>query len=240
VDAALIVSCVLLGLASAPHCAAMCGPACAAATCAGGQPGTRTASLSFHGARTASYAAVGALAGAGVAAATLAEPLAPALRPFWVLLHCAALALGLWLAATGRQPGWMTWLGASRQPLAAVAGGWQTVALKRRGWTAGAAGAMWAAWPCGMLQAALVVAALCRSPASGALAMGGFALASAPGLLVTPWVLAWLHRGGERRAAWGAGLVRLGVRAAGVALAGGALFALNRDAWQRLVAYCSS
>jgi sulfite exporter TauE/SafE len=240
VDAALIVSCALLGLASAPHCAAMCGPACAAATCAGRLPEAHCATLVFHGARAASYAAVGALGSAGVAAASLAAPAAPALRPFWVLLHCAALALGLWLAATGRQPRWMMGLAWSRPGAPTPRGAWQPIQLRRTGWAAGAAGALWAAWPCGMLQAALVVAVLCESPASGALAMGGFALASAPGLVVAPVVLARLNRGGASRAAWAGGLTRLAVRASGAALAGGALFALNRDAWQRLVAYCSS
>jgi hypothetical protein len=239
-DAALVLSCWLMGLASAPHCAAMCGLACAAATCTSHSRHRRAASLAFHGARATSYAVVGALASAGVAAATLAAPAAPALRPFWVMLHGAALVLGLWMAVTGRQPGWMMRLGSSRPGALAMTGGWQPLTLRRKGWGAGAAGALWAAWPCGMLQSALVVAALCQGPASGALAMGGFALASAPGLLLTPWVLAWLNRGGALRAAWAEGGLRLAIRVSGAALAAGALFALNRDAWQRLVAYCTA
>jgi hypothetical protein len=239
VDAALILSCLLLGLASTPHCAAMCGPACAAATCSGQAGEARAASLAFHGARALSYALAGALASAGVAA-VLSTPAAPALRPFWVLLHCAALVLGLWMAVKGCQPGWMRRLGSTRPGTLALAGGWQPLVLRRRGWAAGAAGALWAAWPCGMLQSAIVVAALCAHPASGAAAMGGFALASSPGLLLTPWLLAWLNRGDAARAARGDQLARLATRVSGVALVAGALFALNRDAWSRLVAYCTS
>lgn len=241
-DAALILSCVLLGLAGAPHCAAMCGPACAAATCSGARREALAAGWAFHGARVASYALIGSLASAGVAAASLTASAAPALRPFWVLLHCAALGLGLWMASTGRQPGLMSRLGLARPGTLALSpgGGWQPMTVTRRGWTAGAAGALWVAWPCGLLQSAVVVAALCHTPAAGALALGGFALASAPGLLVTPWILRWLGRGGAQRAGWGDGLIRAAIRLSGLALAAGALIALNRDAWHRLVAYCST
>lgn len=248
-DAALILSCVLLGLAGTPHCAAMCGPACAAATCAGQGRDGRVAGLVFQGARALGYALAGALASAGVGAASLAAPAAPALRPFWVLLHCAALALGLWMVATGRQPGWMMRLGASRPgrpsrpsrpSQMALSGAWQSITVTRAGWSAAAAGSLWVAWPCGLLQSALVVAALCHRPASGALAMGGFALASAPGLLVTPWVLGWIRRGGPQRADQGERWVRLAIRVSGAGLAGGALVALNHDAWTRFVAYCTS
>jgi hypothetical protein len=70
--------------------------------------------------------------------------------------------------------------------------------------------------------------------------MGGFALASSPGLLLTPWLLTWLNRGDAARAARGEGLARLAARVSGVALVAGALFALNRDAWSRFVAYCTT
>ena len=242
-DAALVLSCLLLGLAGAPHCAAMCGPACAAVTRAGaGASGeARAAGAAFQLLRVGSYGLAGALASSGVAAASLALAAAPVLRPFWVLLHAAALALGLWLAITARQPAWMMRLGTTRPGGALAApGGWQPVALRRGTWTAAAAGASWVAWPCGLLQSALVVAALCQSPAAGGLAMGAFALASAPGLLLTPWALGRLRgvEAGAPGARHGERLVRLAIRVSGLALAGGALFALNRDAWHRFVAYC--
>ena len=240
-DAALVLSCLLLGLAGAPHCAAMCGPACAAVTCGGAAGQVRAAGAAFQVLRAASYGLAGALASSGVAAASLAMAAAPALRPLWVLLHAAALALGLWLAITARQPAWMMRLGTSR-PVAALAapGGWQPVALRRGTWMAAAAGVSWVAWPCGLLQSALIVAALCQSPAAGGLAMGAFALASAPGLLLAPWALGRLRQAEAPRPGTGLAerLVRLAIRASGLALAGGALFALNRDIWHRFVTYC--
>ncbi len=241
-DTALIISCALLGLAGVPHCAAMCGPACAAATCAGMPAQTRAVELTFQAARCAGYACAGGLASAGVGAAGLLGGAAPALRPFWVLLHCAALGLGLWLALTGRQPAWMMRLGASSRPQTVpLTGGPERIVMRRGGaaGAAGAAGALWVAWPCGLLQSALVVAALCNSPAAGALAMGGFALASAPGLLLAPWLLHWLRRNRPGGARGAETTVRLAIRASGVLLAGGALVALDRDAWSRLLAFCA-
>jgi sulfite exporter TauE/SafE len=247
-DLALVFSCLLMGLAGAPHCAAMCGPSCAALTCTGAAPHVRTTSLAFHGARAASYAALGALASTGVGAISLAVKTAPVLRPFWVLMHCAALGLGLWMLLTARQPQWMTRIRLGRPAVAvavAVAGAgaasWQPVQGPRRVWTAGTAGALWVAWPCGLLQSALVVAALCQTPAAGATAMGGFALASAPGLLAAPWLLNRFasprggiaaKRGVPDRA------VRAAIRVAGALLAAGSLFALNHDLFARFLAYC--
>lgn len=239
-DAALVLSCLLLGLGGAPHCAAMCGATSAALTCAGNPRQSQAAAWAFHLSRTAGYAAAGILASAGVGAASLAGAASPALRPFWVLLHAAALGLGLWLAATGRQPRWLMGRGSDHPGVPAPPGGWQPVVLHRGAWGAGAAGAAWVAWPCGLLQSALVVAALCRSPGWGGVAMGTFALASAPGLLLTPWVRARLGRAGTGGVGHGGAWVRVAIRASGVALALGALYALNRDAWHRFVAYCSA
>ena len=57
-DQALILSAVLMGLAGTPHCLAMCGAACAAAS--GGQASRLGA---FHLGRLVAYAAAGAVAG---------------------------------------------------------------------------------------------------------------------------------------------------------------------------------
>ena len=69
---------------------------------------------------------------------------------------------------------------------------WQVVAATAR--SAGL-GLAWVAWPCGLLQSALLVAALANMPASGALVMAGFAGASAAGLLLGP-ALWWRLSGG--------------------------------------------
>jgi len=239
-DGALVLSCLLLGLGGAPHCAAMCGATSAALTCAGTTLRVPPAAWAFHLARVAGYAAVGALASAGVGAADLARAASPALRPFWVLLHAAALGLGLWLAVMGRQPRWLVGGGWGRHGALAMPGGWQPLVFHRGAWRAAIAGASWVAWPCGLLQSALVVAALCRSPGWAGLAMGSFALASAPGLLLMPWVVGRLGRAGTGGAGLPEAWVRLAIRSSGAALAAGALYALNRDAWHRFATYCTT
>lgn len=223
----LIVSASLLGLAGAPHCAAMCSAPCAAAT-GGGRGNT----VVFQLARLASYAAAGALVAHSMAVLAGWAQLSPALRPLWVLLHVAALALGLWLLVRARQPNWMARLGTGVAGPAAVApaAGWARVHGPAR---AAVAGGLWVAWPCGLLQSALLVAALGSSAATGALAMGGFALASAPGLVLGPWAWKRLLQGGQAAAR-----ERLAVRAAGGLMAVASLWALGHGVWQEVAAFC--
>jgi sulfite exporter TauE/SafE len=83
------------------------------------------------------------------------------------------------------------------------------------------AGACWAAMPCGLLQSALIVAALATGPLQGAGVMAAFGLASAASLALVPWV--W-RRLALRRGA----LIRptFAVRLAGALLVGSSVFAL--------------
>lgn len=223
----LIVSATLLGLAGAPHCTAMCAAPCAAAL---GQGGWR-ANLGFHLGRLAGYSAVGGLAAASVATLAGWSEVSPALRPLWVLLQAAALSLGLWLLLKGRQPGWMSQLGRTpAAPVAPAAPGWQAVRGPAR---AAAAGSLWVAWPCGLLQSALLVAAMGSSAATGALAMAGFALASAPGLLVGPWLARRLLGGSPGQAH-----ERLAVRAAGAMLVAFSGWALLHGVWHDVAVFC--
>ena len=230
-DLTLFFSALLLGVAGAPHCAAMCGPASAAALRGCGAAMPRRTTLGFHAARVASYAAAGALAAAGVGLLEYWGQWSALLRPFWTLLHCAALALGLWLVITARQPGWMERRGNARPAPATSSSAWQPV---RGPLAAGAAGALWVAWPCGLLQSALVVAALANTAWGGAAAMAGFALTSAAGLGLAPWLLQRLGggRGAARRAS------RWVTRAAGAALALASAWALGHDLWVRVLDYC--
>lgn len=235
-DLALILSACLLGLAGTPHCAAMCGAPCAAVIGQGPQRDRQARAIGFHAARAAGYALAGALVAAGVSLLGLAGSAAPIVRPVWTMLHMAALALGLWLLITGRQPAFMTRVGRTRQAsnggatvtAAGAAGGWQ---LMQTPWTAAAAGSAWVAWPCGLLQSALVVAALANTPAAGAAAMAGFALASAAGLQAAPWLAGWMSRWGGASAGWA-------IRLAGLALAAGSAWALSHDLIYRVAAYC--
>jgi uncharacterized protein len=227
VEYPLILSATLLGLAGAPHCVAMCSAPCAAAT------GARRGNAAiFHLARVAGYAAVGALAASSVAVLAGWSQLSPALRPLWVLLHVAALALGLWLLIRARQPAWMGRLGAAARPPQAP--GWAPVGgpVPGRG-RAALAGSLWVAWPCGLLQSALLVAALGSSASTGALAMAGFALASAPGLVLGPWAWRRLLQGGAAAAR-----ERLAVRAAGALLVLTSLWALGHGVWHQIAVFC--
>lgn len=229
-DAALAASAALMGLAGTPHCAAMCGAACTALT--GGRAGGRSSLWAFHGARVAGYAAAGALAAASVGTLGLLGNWSPALRPLWTLVHAAAIALGVWLLVTGRQPAWFERLGRHARP-SKGAGGWQR--LQGPGPArAGAAGALWFAWPCGLLQSALLVASLANTPAGGAAAMAAFGIASASGLLVGPWL--WLRLGLGRTTA--AGQATWAVRSAGALLAGVSLWAVGHGVWARVLDYC--
>ena len=100
-DAALILSGGLMGLAGVPHCLAMCGAASAAALGRCGAPAARTRAA-FHLGRVAGYAAAGALAAGALGALQWLGQTAPVLHPLWTLWHAAALALGVWLWVRGR------------------------------------------------------------------------------------------------------------------------------------------
>ena len=230
-DQALIFSAVLMGLAGTPHCLAMCGAACSAAT-AGGQPGRL---LAFHAGRLVAYALAGAVASASVGSLAALGQAVGALRPLWTLVHVAALALGLFLLWQGRQPGWMERLGRTRADLVVHRPGERWQAMRGPARSAGI-GLAWVAWPCGLLQSALLVAALANSPTSGAMVMGGFAAGSAAGLLLGP-ALWWRLSGGR-----GGALVSpaAAVRWAGAALAVASAWALGHGMRMQVAAWCMS
>lgn len=229
-DIALAGSALLMGLAGSPHCLAMCGPACAGLT--RGEPSSQ---LGFHLGRLLSYAGGGALASASVGWIGQLGQSTAVLRPLWVLVHLAALLLGLYLLWRGRQPAWIENLGQrvstspTHVPVAALAGG--GVALGRPA-KAGLAGLAWLAWPCGLLQSALMVAALSSGPLQGAFAMSAFALGSSLGLILGPVVLHRLFGIGE-------GGMRWAVRLAGLGLVMASGWALGHGLWQRVAELCA-
>ncbi|WP_341889413.1 sulfite exporter TauE/SafE family protein [Variovorax sp. YR752] len=213
-NTALAATALLMGLAGAPHCAAMCGAACTGIVrgCAGGAA-QEASTLSFHAARLVSYAAGGALAAGSVSWLASQGAQMAVLRPLWTLLQVAALALGLWLLIRGRQPAWVENFGRNG------AGGKRVIWMQGPAGAA-AAGSLWVALPCGLLQSALVVAALGNGPVEGALLMALFAAASALGLWLGPAL--WLRLAGRH-----AGQAQvLAVRAAGLMLAGASGWAL--------------
>lgn len=223
-DAALYASALALGLAGAPHCVAMCAAPCAVATRGGG-----AAPWTFHCMRLLGYAGAGALAAASVNALALLGSASPIFRPLWAALHAAALGLGLWLAFVGRQPQWLERIGRSGHTLAARGRGLPVP----RGLRAGLAGALWVAWPCGLLQSAVLVAALASTPWNGAGVMAVFALVTGTSITAAPWL--WRRLGARPTALMGG---TAGVRLAGVMLAVAAVFALFADLWHKVAAYC--
>ena len=190
--------------------------------------------------RLASYAAAGALVASSVnLLGDWGRELAW-LRPWWVMLHLAALALGLWMLRQGRAPHWMA---APFQPSAAPT---PAPAVARRNFPivkAGTAGAGWAVMPCGLLQSALVVAALGNDAMEGAAVMASFAVGSGLSLWFGPRLWTWLAGAGQHGSMTAAGSW-LGpvqaVRLAGALLAVGSAWAVGHDLlapW--VIALCS-
>ncbi|MGL6110093.1 MAG: sulfite exporter TauE/SafE family protein [Rubrivivax sp.] len=233
-DVALFLGALMLGAAGAPHCAAMCGPASAALLRGCNRHAPHASPLAFHAMRLLGYAAAGAVAASSVGLLAHLGQLSPVLRPIWTMLHCAALGLGLWLVWQGRQPAWLENLGRSTRRIApqqSVPDGWQRLHGPMR---AAAAGGLWVAWPCGLLQSALVVAALANTAWGGAAVMAGFAAVSAAGLSLAPWAFA-------RLSGTGAGALQVqawAVRCAGALLAAASAWAMGHDLVHRVVAYC--
>ncbi len=237
--ATLLASALLMGLAGTPHCLAMCGAACAAVG------HHRRPSLALHLGRFLSYSAAGAVAAGSVGTLAALGQTVGVLRPLWTLVHMAALVLGVWLLWRGQQPAWMESLGRNRAPTATVSvaaaststtTGWQAMAgpLRRTG-----IGLAWVAWPCGLLQSALLVASLANSPWQGALVMAAFASTSALGLVLGP-ALWWRIMGGRSSPANAWASPALAVRLAGAALAAASAWALGHGVWLRFWGWCIS
>jgi len=231
VDLALLLSAALLGLAGIPHCAAMCGAACVAA----GGGASAGSTVAFQTGRLLSYCAAGAVAAASVTTLGQLGQWTPALKPLWIMVHLAAFGLGAWLLWRGAQPRWVSELALLSRVRGAPAGAqpirWSPATQGAR---AGIAGLAWVAWPCGLLQSALVVAALGNHAVTGAAAMAGFALASSPGLLAGPWLLRSAARfGGDGETAQ-----RWLTRSAGALLVLSSGWALGHGLWERFAAWC--
>lgn len=235
-SAALILAAAAMGLAGAPHCAAMCGAACAAAS--GGARQGIGGPAAFQFGRLASYAAGGALAASSVASMAALAHIAPMVRPLWTLLHAAVLAIGLWMLVTGEMPGWMGRVGRPWRRQGLQPAGWQPVrgpvrsALRPAG-----LGALWVAWPCGLLQSALLVAALADTPWEGAAAMAAFALTSSLALMAGPALWLRLSRRGAASGA-AANVSAWAARIAGASLAAASAWALGHGLWHKALAWC--
>jgi sulfite exporter TauE/SafE len=219
----LALSALLMGLAGGPHCAAMCGAACAGLTRLGDRSHARSLWV-FQAGRLVSYSLAGAAAAFAVQSLGWLTANTAALRPVWTLFHLVVLAWGLMLLARARQPTWVSSAGRSIwsrvRPVAAARGG------------VFAAGALWAFMPCGLLYSALLVASLSGGPLDGALSMSLFAVGSGLSLALATGLLARLQHAGNRlKQDWG-------TRAAGALLVLAALWALWMDLAHRIALWC--
>ncbi|VWX55776.1 conserved membrane hypothetical protein [Burkholderiales bacterium 8X] len=240
-SASLGAAALLMGIVGAPHCLAMCGPACAgvvhlarkghdgvavlsADSAFQSVPGPRAALASLHGGRLLAYALGGALAASTVRVFEVAGAQSGAARSLWALFHLAVLGWGLSMAITGRQPLWPRAIGRRlSSPL-------RKLTRTRAGLFA--TGLLWITMPCGLLYSAWMLASLGNDAFEGALVMLCFALGGSIALVAGPWL--WQRLAARR----GMGQ-RTGLRLAGLLLAGFAGYALQGDVVSRIAALCA-
>ncbi|WP_284617896.1 sulfite exporter TauE/SafE family protein [Aquabacterium humicola] len=222
----LIASGLVMGLAGAPHCVAMCGAASAGIGC------TRPRLWSFQAARFASYSVLGAAVASSAALLGAGADRIGLLKPFWAMLHVALVVLGISLLWRGRQP---AWLDRASQRV------WQALRIRTLGWgedrgplvASAIAGALWSLLPCGLLYSALMVASLAPSPWQGGAVMAAFAAGSGVGLQLGARLLQrWWPGGVAGRGGAAAADGRWGVRLAGLAVAAASAWALGHGLWQ--------
>jgi uncharacterized protein len=215
---ALLFAALVMGLTGGPHCALMCGAACAGISRNG------RGMLLFQSGRILGYAALGGFAAGTLQGLGWLAGATAAARPLWTLFHLAALLLGLMLAFNGRQPAWIDGLGQ---------GIWSRV-RQGAGGRVGAhaplvAGSLWAFMPCGLLYSALILSALGGGLLEGAAIMATFAAGSAASLAAGPWL--WRQWRRKFPSEWG-------TRLAGGLLAVLSLWALWMVATQQGLPWC--
>lgn len=177
-----LVAGLIAGLMSLPHCAFMCGPLAGAAC---GEDGARSRSgLAYLGMRALAYALLGALAGGagGLVDALLPPTWARALLSLSLAVGMVILAVRLFRASAPRAEPKLVPL-QTKRPMTLA----KPMLL----------GALTALLPCGSLYAALLVAAATASALTGAVSMLGFALGSAPALLLWQSFARWSARMGR-------------------------------------------
>jgi hypothetical protein len=174
------------GLVGALHCAAMCGPLAAAQGAR-----RRRGAWRYQVGRTLSYGVIGAVAGGtGQALTWLGGPLVGALVSLSMAAVLGGLAVRLWRGANRRvirAASALVPLRPPRRPL---------VTRARTAMRPGplGMGVLSALLPCGLLWAAIALAAGTGHPASGALLLFGFASASGMSLLAAGWLAGVLER----------------------------------------------
>lgn len=226
---------LLLGLASTPHCAAMCGGiASSIVMCAtpsdryGFAVRARTLMLAQLG-KSISYIAAGALVGGiGTTAYTVMDQTLAFTIMQW-LAAMTLIAIGFSLA------GIVPFLGAIARVSAPVSEGLHrivnlgTSATSRVGLFGGPVltGMIWGFLPCGMVYAALFAAMLAGHPVNAAMVMAGFALGVMPGVTATALGVSILPRFARGETA----RIIIGLAIAGLGLASAMMAGPNSSLW---------
>ncbi|MFK7984899.1 MAG: sulfite exporter TauE/SafE family protein [Sandaracinaceae bacterium] len=181
-----LTAAALLGLASIPHCTAMCGPLAVYAN-----SGPRGA-WGYHLGRAVAYLLLGSVA--GVFGATLSEALptrvAGALFSWTLAASLAWTAYRLWQRNGA---------GGGEAPLVALGRNKRTPGLAERAFQVlprhpVTIGLLTGILPCGALYSALLVAASADGVVGGAAAMGVFGATSAVGLIVMGGVASQIRK----------------------------------------------
>ncbi|QJR14242.1 sulfite exporter TauE/SafE family protein [Usitatibacter palustris] len=183
-----------LGFLGSAHCAAMCG---------GFARAGQGSALALHAGRIGSYMLAGAAVGA-VGAAPAAWITHPSLQLAAFGLACLVLFVtGVRIAGIAPVPSRVRATPAFETLAASIARrvGPPGTASRRF-----ALGVLWGWAPCALVYAALPLALVSGSAASGAISMAAFGLGTVPALLGAGWVLARL---GERSRKWAGVLLML-------------------------------
>ncbi len=189
----LLFTAFLMGLAGIPHCTAMCGAACAAVLPKG-------VSVWVLIGRAIGYACLGVVAATAAGLLARLGQQVAMIKPLWMMAQFAMVLLGVFMLWRGFVPDRVDQAG--KGLYARLRHFWQTRSANwppvlRQSWPL-LAGLAWAFLPCGLLYAALMVAALASHPWEGGLVMLAFALPSALGVWSAPALLRWLQRQGEQ------------------------------------------
>lgn len=192
----LLATAFLMGLAGIPHCTAMCGSACAAVFPKGVSAWTLLG-------RAIGYACLGMVAAAAAGLVSRWGQQVAMIKPLWMMAQLAMVFLGCFMLLRGFIPERVDQAG--KGLYLRLRAGWQArsakwPALLRDAWPL-LAGLAWALLPCGLLYAALMVAALASRPWQGGLVMLAFAVPSALGVWAAPAMLRWLKERGASTAA---------------------------------------
>lgn len=168
------------GLASVPHCTAMCGPL--AAYACSGRPGA-SGQGRYQLGRFISYSALGGVAGAigGATAVSLPGAWGGALLSWSLALGLGLAAFRLWRRP--EQP--LISLRTHKEERSESRGSRALQALGRHPFFVGLGTAL---LPCGALAAAVLIAASTGTAVLGALSMLAFAVVSGVGLVGAAWV----------------------------------------------------